>query len=226
VVFHNVLIVDDDEIARATLGRAMREYGAREVATAPTLSAGRDRLERTTDLLITAAVIAGEACFPLLDRVRAHCADSHVVALDRRTPGRLLFRLGQRCEVSALLEKPIERRVLFRCLDSLDSVRHRAATRSSIDTAAAALEPEALESFLETLRAPFRLTRAEVEVLRCGVAQMGRADIALQRGVSTNTLKTQVRSLLAKTGAPSLESLASRVRRDAKRTARQRAQAG
>lgn len=61
---------------------------------------------------------------------------------------------------------------------------------------------------LSKLRERARLTRAEVEVLGCALLRMSYQEIAAARGVSLNTVKSQMKALLAKLGIDRAADLA------------------
>jgi len=61
---------------------------------------------------------------------------------------------------------------------------------------------------LERLRASHKLTASELRVAACALRGMDRAEMAENLGVSENTVKSQVRSILTKTGATHLRELA------------------
>lgn len=61
---------------------------------------------------------------------------------------------------------------------------------------------------LSKFRARARLTRAEVEVLGCALLRMSYQEIAAARGVSLNTVKSQIKALLSKLGIERTADLA------------------
>ncbi len=61
---------------------------------------------------------------------------------------------------------------------------------------------------LAKVRTRARLTRAEVEVLGCALLRMSYQEIATARGVSLNTVKSQIKTLLAKLGIERTDELA------------------
>lgn len=69
------------------------------------------------------------------------------------------------------------------------------------------------ETLLTSWRGDFGLTSAEMEVLRCAIAGLNRDEIAASRGVSVNTVKTQIRGILNRTGARHIRDLLAHVRR-------------
>lgn len=71
--------------------------------------------------------------------------------------------------------------------------------------------PARVDHAITTLSTHLRLTRSERFLLRAAVSGSSRPDIARQRGVSENTVKTQVRSLLRKTRCNNLEQLRAMV---------------
>ncbi len=68
--------------------------------------------------------------------------------------------------------------------------------------------PERVASTLRAYAVAYGLTRAEAEVLQALVAGGAVKAIARRRGASESTVRTQVRSMLAKTGHAGLRALA------------------
>lgn len=64
---------------------------------------------------------------------------------------------------------------------------------------------------IEELASSVRLAPREIDIVRLTLDRVPRAELAGAMGVAESTIKTQVRSLLAKTNEVSLESLARRV---------------
>lgn len=75
-----------------------------------------------------------------------------------------------------------------------------------------ALRPRSVEGAVAEIGAPWRLTRAEERVLVAAAEGGTREMIAATLGVSVNTLKTHVRSILVKSGADSLDQAVAPVR--------------
>lgn len=189
-------------------------YGYGIVATAPTFRTARDRLRGDEDLVIVEPSIAHESLETFLRELHAHAAPPRVIATSGRASRPEVFRLrGQ--GVCAYLDKPFAAAALHHCLQRLDQNAF-CASRSSLRR----LESTAttrLEAVIASYRDRFQLTLAETEVLDCVVRGMCRADIAAHRTTSINTVKTQLKSLLAKSGAASLREIVLSAARDAHR---------
>lgn len=215
--FRQALVVESDEVDRCMTRRALLEYGVGEVNVAPDICLAKHRLVEGVDMLVTGLIVAGEACVPLVERLRSMRSPPRVLVTGHHAPPALLFRLAKLAEVDAYLEKPLTRQVLWRRLDTFQGTRLGSASilsgsQNSDPNGVDAADHAVIEHALEELRSRRRLTNAELEVLRCGVSGMTRLDIATERRVSVNTLKTQVRSLLRKCQATTLESLSARLR--------------
>ena len=91
-------------------------------------------------------------------------------------------------------------------------ITHALAVDSAVD--------ERIARIVAGFRRTFGLSVSEVDVLSLAVAGRSRSEIARMRLVSMNTLKTQIRTLLTKTGEPNLTSLARRIQRTAVRPRR------
>jgi len=72
-----------------------------------------------------------------------------------------------------------------------------------------------LARLVDELAREIALTPNEVEIVAAAVADVPRAALAHQLGVSQNTLKTRVRNLLGKTGHGSLDGLVKQLLREA-----------
>lgn len=198
------LIVDTDEIWRCALVRSLQGFGMRCVDQAADLSAACLLAQRAVDVLITEIVLGGEACYPLLGAARQAHPRVRLIAISDRASRRQVFRLLE-YGVEAYFEKPISRSQLYEQLTGPSQSRYlpvqRRRDRSS---------DNALERFVQSCREDYALTRTMCEVLRCALSGLRLHEIAAERGVSPNTIKTQVRQLLARTGACTLQELRAR----------------
>jgi DNA-binding NarL/FixJ family response regulator len=109
--------------------------------------------------------------------------------------------------VDAYLEKPINAELLRRSLLALVEGRELTEARNSFVGVRALATGRLLDETLASCRTQFSLTSAEMDVLRCAVAGLNRSDIARERSISPNTVKTQVRALLNKSGQRTLRAL-------------------
>jgi DNA-binding NarL/FixJ family response regulator len=129
-----------------------------------------------------------------------------IVAVSQQAARSDVFRLRD-YGVHTYLEKPIDPAVLHRSLVTLSSCGESAPRAADRIGVGMWVMDRLIEETLNDYTARYRLSNAEVEVLRCAVAGKNRADIARDRSVSTNTVKTQIRALLAKSGHATLHDL-------------------
>lgn len=88
--------------------------------------------------------------------------------------------------------------------ENLNPFIQRALAQESVDDAA-------IGQRIEHLARQLRLTRRETELLTLSVDGLSRKQLAEALGVAENTVKAQIRSLLKKSGARSLATLAQKV---------------
>jgi len=202
------LVVDSDPIWRGVVERALVAYGFCAVTAAASLEQARRELSGEEDVIVTEVVVAHETCLAFVASAVERSRRARIVAMSDRAPRPQVFRLRD-CGVSAYLEKPFAASALHDCLEMLV----RPVSRSSLTTAQAAAPqgPGAWDAIVEerlyAYRDRFLLTSAEVDVLRMLLGGMRRAEIARDRCISINTVKTQVRSILAKSGATNVREL-------------------
>jgi DNA-binding NarL/FixJ family response regulator len=73
------------------------------------------------------------------------------------------------------------------------------------------VDDAAIGQRIEHLARQLKLTRRETELLTLSVDGLSRKELAESLGVAENTVKAQIRSLLKKSGARSLATLAQKV---------------
>ncbi len=95
-------------------------------------------------------------------------------------------------------------------VENLNPFIQRALAQESVDDAA-------IGQRIEHLARQLRLTRRETELLTLSVDGLSRKQLAEALGVAENTVKAQIRSLLKKSGARSLATLAQKVIKGAAR---------
>jgi DNA-binding NarL/FixJ family response regulator len=88
--------------------------------------------------------------------------------------------------------------------ENLNPFIQRALAQETVDDAA-------IGQRIEHLARQLRLTRRETELLTLSVDGLSRKQLAEALGVAENTVKAQIRSLLKKSGARSLATLAQKV---------------
>ena len=79
------------------------------------------------------------------------------------------------------------------------------------------MDDVAIGQRIEHLARQLKLTRRETELLTLSVDGLSRKELADSLGVAENTVKAQIRSLLKKSGARSLATLAQKVIKGATR---------
>jgi DNA-binding NarL/FixJ family response regulator len=207
------LIVDSDPVWLEAVRRWLSAYGLRSIATASNIASANGALAGNEDVVITEVTVARETCFGLVARAVGRSARPAVIAMSDRASRAHVFRLKD-FGVHAYLEKPFDASTLYRCLEHLASNVHvRAADREAPDAPTRGNETDAgalsasVEAVVAAHRDRYRLTNSEAEVLRCILRGMRRIEVARERGISINTVKTQVRSLLWKSGATSVREL-------------------
>jgi DNA-binding NarL/FixJ family response regulator len=94
--------------------------------------------------------------------------------------------------------------------DNLNPFIQRALAQERVDDAA-------IGQRIEHLGRQLKLTRRETELLTLSIDGLSRKDLADALGVAENTVKAQIRSLLKKSGARSLATLAQKVIKGATR---------
>jgi DNA-binding NarL/FixJ family response regulator len=94
--------------------------------------------------------------------------------------------------------------------DNLNPFIQRALAQARVDDAA-------IGQRIEHLARQLKLTRRETELLTLSVDGLSRKELADALGVAENTVKAQIRSLLKKSGARSLATLAQKVIKGATR---------
>ena len=94
--------------------------------------------------------------------------------------------------------------------DNLNPFIQRSLAQERVDDAA-------IGQRIEHLARQLKLTRRETELLTLSVDGLSRKELAEALGVAENTVKAQIRSLLKKSGARSLATLAQKVIKGATR---------
>jgi two-component system nitrate/nitrite response regulator NarL len=190
-----VLLVDDHRVfAEALAGLLAAERGISRVTVATTLDAARARLvSDRPDLVLLDLVLAEESGYDLLAELAAEADAPATIVLSASTEPRLIVQaleagargwLTKTTRLDALLT------ALWQVIDG------------DMYLAPATLQPVLahLVGDLHRQRAAAgfvnRLTPRELDVLRCLVSGMTRAEVAEHLFVSTNTVRTHIQSLL------------------------------
>jgi|GEM_PF-4315544 len=195
-MYRYALILDDDLACAAFAEKALLGLGIGDVNRVTNMSGALASLQRLPDLLLTEVVVAQQSCIPALERIRQLGASPTIIAFSARATRSQVFRL-QSLGVSTFLEKPFSAHTLRQAVQGGVPTLTRVSSRGAD-----------LDERLEAYRALYRLTNAEIDVLRHSLLGMSREEIAVERGVSVNTLKTHVKSILSKTSCPSMKVLA------------------
>jgi DNA-binding NarL/FixJ family response regulator len=168
------------------------------VTVAHTAAAARRALDTQAFCGVIVDVdLEGESGLDVLAELRAR---------DARTPALVLTGSAEHAVINRAFAlaasyacKPIDGRAV------LPFVRRALATDATRSRVAARVA---------ALRASHALTRSEEAILLAALAGMDRTAILRARGVSPNTHRTQVRALLRKLDARSLDALVARLLRD------------
>lgn len=209
------LIVDSDPIWLEAIRRWLDAYGLRSIVTANSIASANSALAGNEDVVITEVTVARESCFGLVARAAERGTVPTIIAMSDRAPRAQVFRLKD-FGVHAYLEKPFDAATLYRCLEQLANRVRCALGRDPLADAARSSAPASgsisagVEAVVAVHRDRYHLTNAETEVLRCILRGMRRVDVARERSISVNTVKTQVRSLLWKSGANTVRQLVGR----------------
>jgi DNA-binding NarL/FixJ family response regulator len=207
------LVVDADPTWARVVERGLIAHGVRKVLTVPSFPVAKACIEGGEDIVVTEVVIAQASCLEFLEHIRAKTRVRYVVAMSAHAPRPQVFRLRD-LGAHAYLEKPFSDTTLRRCLERLDQPPHDGFGPSQVVSVPTPTgEKGPIDLAVEVVRRRFHLTDAETEILRCCVRGMNRAEVAQRRATSLNTVKTQIRSLLSKSGAESLRALVLETRR-------------
>jgi FixJ family two-component response regulator len=193
------LIVDDDVALARSVARFIRPV--RSCVLAHDAATARARLaeERTWCGFLIDVLLGDDSGFDVLAEARRlHPRPPAVMMTGHDNPQipNRAYMMG-----SSFLAKPIQHRMMRRFIDE------------ALAAEAGAEEP--LRDRIGRLAALHRLSRAEVEILTLAVRCEPSNAIATIRGVTRNTHKAQVRSLVKKLGVQSLREAARRVIADA-----------
>lgn len=213
------MVIDSDPVWLSAVERGLRAYGFREVKVAATLASAWQLFSGDENVIVTEVVVAHEVCFSFVSRALQRRA-LPVIAMSERAPRPQVFRLHE-YGVKAYLEKPFATPALHDCLEALG--RSHLGRHDARESVSGGVAEPVLEDVLHRFRAQYRLTNAEIDVLRALVKGLRRTDVARDRCISVNTVKTQVRSLLSKSGAASIRMLRRELAEELRRSSMSRA---
>lgn len=149
------------------------------------------RLCERFGLIFTEVAIGRERCFPFLSEIRTRRGNASIVAISGAAPLRDIFLLRD-YGVQHFIEYPVSRNKLECVLRSCDP------------------NGEPSESLTESGLIG-NLSPMEHATLDCVLRGMTYSEIAAYRGVSANTVKSQVRSILTKMGVSNQKELIRRM---------------
>ncbi|HET6739947.1 MAG TPA: response regulator transcription factor [Kribbella sp.] len=193
-----LLLVDDHRVfAEALAGLLAAEPGIDRVDTASTLAAARTLIGADRpDLVLVDLALAEESGYDLVAELAVVPDAPYAIVLSGSTDPRLVVQAleaGARGWLTKTTRLPDLVAAVWQVLDG------------HLYLAPAMLQPvlghllhdlhrqRAAASFLD------QLTPRELDVLRCLVSGMNRAEVAAQLFVSTNTVRTHIQSLLRRT---------------------------
>ncbi len=195
------LIVEDEPTLARTLARTFGRHGPVEVVHS--MAAARETLkthEAWTGVVLDLILPDGYG-LDLLSEIRQNHGGLPVLVLtgelNRDVVNKVQTMRGE------YVCKPAS-------ADNLNPFIQRALAQERVDDAA-------IGQRIEHLARQLKLTRRETELLTLSVDGLSRKELAQALGVAENTVKAQIRSLLKKSGARSLATLAQKVIKGATR---------
>jgi DNA-binding NarL/FixJ family response regulator len=195
------LIVEDEPTLARTLARTFGRHGSVDVVHS--MSAARDKLGNDSEWtgVVLDLILPDGYGLDLLAEIRQiHGALPVLVLtgeLNRDVVNKVQTMRGE------YVCKPAS-------ADNLNPFIQRALAQERVDDAA-------IGQRIEHLARQLKLTRRETELLTLSVDGLSRKELADALGVAENTVKAQIRSLLKKSGARSLATLAQKVIKGATR---------
>lgn len=195
------LIVEDEPTLARTLARTFGRHGPVEVVHS--MAAARDRLEAQPEWLgvVLDLILPDGYGLDLLSEIRARHGGLPVLVLtgelNRDVVNKVQTLRGE------YVCKPAS-------AENLNPFIQGALAQARVDDAA-------IGQRIEHLARQLKLTRRETELLTLSVDGLSRKELADALGVAENTVKAQIRSLLKKSGARSLATLAQKVIKGATR---------
>jgi len=195
------LIVEDEPTLARTLARTFGRHGPVDVVHS--MAAARGKLENHAEWtgIILDLILPDGYGLDLLAEIRRVHGELPVLVLtgelNRDVVNKVQTMRGE------YVCKPAS-------ADNLNPFIQRALAQERVDDAA-------IGQRIEHLARQLKLTRRETELLTLSVDGLSRKELADALGVAENTVKAQIRSLLKKSGARSLATLAQKVIKGATR---------
>jgi DNA-binding NarL/FixJ family response regulator len=186
-----VLVVAGAGAWAPLLGDVLTEHGA-SVIRVSNFEQGMLHLTKEINTVFTEVRIGRERCFGFLSRVLGCNAHASVVAISGNAPLRDIFLLRD-YGVRHFIEYPVSR----------PKVEAILAAQASSNEARTFDVPLACKTA--------RMTAMEQATLDCVIRGMTHKEIAANRGVSANTVKSQIRSILSKMGVSNQKQLLSKM---------------
>ena len=195
------LIVEDEPTLARTLARTFGRHGPVEVVYS--MAAARDKLENRSEWtgVVLDLILPDGYGLDLLAEIRQMHGALRVLVLtgehNRDVDNKVQTMRGEYvCKHASV--------------DNLNPFIQRALAQERVDDVA-------IGQRIEHLARQLKLTRRETELLTLSVDGLSRKELAEALGVAENTVKAQIRSLLKKSGARSLATLAQKVIKGATR---------
>jgi DNA-binding NarL/FixJ family response regulator len=195
------LIVEDEPTLARTLARTFGRHGPVEVVHS--MAAARDKLENRAEWtgVVLDLILPDGYGLDLLAEIRQIHGELPVLVLtgelNRDVVNKVQTMRGE------YVCKPAS-------ADNLNPFIQRALAQERVDDTA-------IGQRIEHLVRQLKLTRRETELLTLSIDGLSRKELAEALGVAENTVKAQIRSLLKKSGARSLATLAQKVIKGATR---------
>jgi DNA-binding NarL/FixJ family response regulator len=195
------LIVEDEPTLARTLARTFGRHGPVEVVHS--MAAAREKLENRAEWtgVVLDLILPDGYGLDLLAEIRESHGGLPVLVLtgelNRDVVNKVQTMRGE------YVCKPAS-------ADNLNPFIQRALAQERVDDVA-------IGQRIEHLARQLKLTRRETELLTLSVDGLSRKELAEALGVAENTVKAQIRSLLKKSGARSLATLAQKVIKGATR---------
>jgi DNA-binding NarL/FixJ family response regulator len=192
------LVVEDDESVRRVLTRGLKPHG--DVESVGTFAAARLSLRaRKYDALVVDVKLPDGDGLDLIEIARRKAPGISVLVVTGSTEHRVITRtleLGAR-----YLLKPCDPQHLAIVVEDVRSRRTARERRTSIT--------------LERWGTDYDLSETEVELLSLGAEGVPRDKFAKRRGVRPDTIRTQIKTLLQKTGDDTFEGAVNSLLREA-----------
>ena len=192
------LVVEDEESVRRLLTRGLRAHG--EVESVGTCAAARLALRgRKYDGLVVDVLLPDGDGLDLIEVAQRRCPGISVLVVTGSTEHRVISRTlaaGAR-----YLLKPCDPKHLAIIAEDVKSRRNARERRTKLT--------------LDRWAKDYGLSETEVELLSLGAQGVAREKFAKRRGVRPDTIRTQIKTLVQKTGEDTFEGAVNSLLREA-----------